>query len=197
MKVANPPSAPRFARPRAGGTGSATSAPVSHMGLSSITSRPTASRALLGLGLLTACSGCSTVALPGWLPGGSRGGPVAGETPRPVDPARAGTPPAQVREPDPAEGLYRLGLLQADPASGQRDYRAARATFTRLLSEYPRSRWDAEARAWQSTLTDLLVREDEARRYAQRLRRVEEESRRTKTNLEWLKQTDLEREPRK
>jgi hypothetical protein len=41
------------------------------------------------------------------------------------------------------------------------------------------------------------VREDEARRYAQRLRRLEEESRRTKTNLEWLKQTDLERESRK
>jgi hypothetical protein len=168
------------------------------MGLLSITSRPTASRALLGLGLLTACSGCGTVAMPGWLtPGTPAGGAPAAATPPPPAAAHASAPPATPRGPDPAEALYQLGLLQADPASGQRDYRAARATFTRLLAEYPRSRWDAEARAWQATLTDLLVREDEARRYAQRLRRLEEESRRTKTNLEWLKQTDLEREPRK
>jgi hypothetical protein len=167
------------------------------MGLVSITSRPSASRALLGLGLLTACTGCGIVARPGWLPGGAPAGPVASESPRPAAPARVSTPPAPSREPDEAEVLYRQGLLQADPASGQRDYRAARATFTRLLSEYPRSRRDAEARAWQATLTDLLVREDEARRLAQRLRRVEEESRRTKTNLEWLKQSDLEREPRR
>ena len=39
------------------------------------------------------------------------------------------------RSGDLADALYRLGLLQADPASGIRDYRAARATFTRLLSE--------------------------------------------------------------
>lgn len=170
------------------------------MGFLSITSHPTTSRALLGLGLLTACSGCGTVGLPGWLtPGASIRGDVASGTPRPADPARPTMPPAAARppQPDPAEALYRLGLLQADPASGQRDYRAARATFTRLLSEYPRSRWDAEARAWQATLTDLLVREDEARRYAQRWRRLEEESRRTKTNLEWLKQSDLDREPKK
>jgi hypothetical protein len=170
------------------------------MGLLSILSRPTASRALLALGLLTACSGCGTVALPGWLaPAASARRDVADGATPPAAPARPSTPPASAPPPgpDPAEALYRLGLLQADPASGQRDYRAARATFTRLLSEYPRSRWDTEARAWQATLTDLLVREDEARRYAQRLRRLEEETRRTKTNLEWLKQTDLEREPRK
>jgi outer membrane protein assembly factor BamD (BamD/ComL family) len=93
--------------------------------------------------------------------------------------------------------LYLLGLRQADPTSGVRDYRAARATFTRLLSAYPRSRWDVEARAWQATLTDLLAREDEALRFSQRLQRMEEEAKRTKTSLEWLKQSDLDRETRR
>jgi tetratricopeptide (TPR) repeat protein len=106
--------------------------------------------------------------------------------------AASGIPDRDARS-ERAEALYRLGLLQADPSSGLRDYRAARDTFTRLLSEYPRSRWDAEARAWQATLTDLLMREDEARRYSQRVQRLEEDSKRIKTNLEWLKQTDLDR----
>jgi hypothetical protein len=88
-------------------------------------------------------------------------------------------------------------LLQADPTSGIRDYRAARGTFTRLLSEYPRSRWEAEARAWQATLTDLLIREDEARRANQRSQRSDEDSKRAKTNLERLKQTDMELERRR
>ena len=55
-------------------------------------------------------------------------------------------------------------------------------------------KWAAH-RAWQATLTDLLLREAEARRYSQRVQRLEEDSRRTKTNLEWLKQTDLDRGP--
>src|SRR5258705_415778 len=73
-------------------------------------------------------------------------------TPRQPNPAIRGgdprfppAPPALAsrdKTPDPAEKLYQLGLLQADPTSGLRDYRAARATFTRLLSEYPRSRWE-------------------------------------------------------
>ena len=71
-----------------------------------------------------------------------------------------------------------------------------REELTRLLSEYPRSPWEAEARAWQATLTDLLVREDEARRARLRLKPYEDESKRTKTNLEWLKQTDTELERR-
>jgi TolA-binding protein len=98
---------------------------------------------------------------------------------------------------DPAEALYRLGVRQADPGSGIRDYRAARATFTELLIQYPHSRRDAEARAWQATLTDLLVREDDARRALLRLRRSEEDGKRTKTNLEWLRQNDLDQERRK
>ena len=104
---------------------------------------------------------------------------------------------ARPREDVDAEALYRLGLSQADPTSPARDYRAARATFTRLLVECPRSGRDAEARAWQATLTDLLVREDDAHRYAQRVQRLEEERKRTKSAYEWLKQTDLDREPRR
>jgi hypothetical protein len=151
----------------------------------------TISRALLGVGLLGVCSACSTVAWPPWMPLSQS----STETRRgEAVPARAaaGMPERDARS-ERAEALYRLGLLQADPSSGLRDYRAARDTFTRLLSEYPRSHWDAEARAWQATLTDLLVREDEARRNSQRVQRLEEDSRRTKTNLEWLKQTDLDR----
>lgn len=153
----------------------------------------TIARALLGVGLLGACSACSTGAWPAWMPPSQ-----SSKEARQVEavPARAAaTTPERDARSERAEALYRLGLLQADPTSGLRDYRAARDTFTRLLSEYPRSRWDAEARAWQATLTDLLVREDEARRYSQRVQRLEEDSKRTKTNLEWLKQTDLDRGP--
>jgi tetratricopeptide (TPR) repeat protein len=96
-----------------------------------------------------------------------------------------------------AEALYRLGLLQGDPSSPLRDYRAARASFTRLLADYPQSRWDAEARAWQATLTELLAREDEARRAKQRFQQSEEDGKRSKTNLEHLKQTDTYLERRR
>ena len=148
--------------------------------------------------VLVVASGCSP-ALPSWVPlvrsredaagrSASAPGPAAGPARRPMEVA--------VREAD-AEALYQLGLAQADPTSGARDYRVARATFTRLLVEFPRSRRDAEARAWQATLTDLLVREDEAHRYAQRVQRLEEERKRTKSAYEWLKQTDLDREPRR
>jgi len=164
-----------------------------------------ASRTLLGVALLALCSGCAASARPGWL-----SVPWLSETdPKPRQPntaIRGGEPPvpsappalaSREQTPDPAETLYQLGLLQADPTSGLRDYRAARATFTRLLSEYPRSRWEAEARAWQATLTDLLVREDAARRALLRLQRSEEESKRARSNMEWLKQTDIDHELRK
>jgi hypothetical protein len=164
-----------------------------------------ATRTLLAVGLLYSCTACSsTYSLSEWLPLGQSSRSIvassSGETraiaaknPR-VAPTSAGQ---DGKNSAAAEALYRLGLAQADPTSGIRDYRAARATFTELLIRYPRSRWDAEARAWQATLTDLLVREDEARRSTERLQRVEEESERTKTNLEWLKQSDLAREPRR
>jgi TolA-binding protein len=144
-------------------------------------------------------AGCSVS--PTWLPHPWRSEEVA----RPIDEAReakasAGAPVGSRGEVpgDPAETLYRLGLRQADPASGIRDYRAARATFTELLSQYPHSRRDAEARAWQAaTLTDLLVREDDARRALLRLQRSEEDKKRTRANLEWLRQNDLDLERRK
>ena len=154
---------------------------------------PTIARALLGVGLLGTCSACSTGAWPAWMPL-SQSSTEARRVEAVPARAAASTPERDARS-ERAEALYRLGLLQVDPTSGLRDYRAARDTFTRLLSEYPRSRWEAEARAWQATLTDLLVREDEARRYSQRVQRLEEDSKRTKTNLEWLKQTDLDRGP--
>lgn len=44
------------------------------------------------------------------------------------------------QDPAACQALYRLGVLQADPLNPQKDYRASRATFTRLLAEYPRSR---------------------------------------------------------
>jgi TolA-binding protein len=153
-------------------------------------------RTLLAVPLLAA--GCVS---PTWLPHPWRSEEVA----RPIDEAReeakatAGEPGGSRGEVpgDPAETLYRLGLRQADPTSGIRDYRAARATFTELLSRYPHSRRDAEARAWQATLTDLLVREDDARRALLRLQRSEEDKKRTKANLEWLRQNDLDLERRK
>jgi hypothetical protein len=46
-------------------------------------------------------------------------------------------------------------------------------------------------------LTDLLVREDDARRALLRLQRSEEDKKRTKANLEWLRQNDLDLERRK
>jgi TolA-binding protein len=161
-------------------------------------------RALLGLVLILS-AGCSTSGRPGWFPfmwpstDERAAHPPDREAREGETKAARGTPdrPGRERPGDPAEGLYRLGLLQADPTSGIRDYRAARATFTRLLSEYPRSRWEAEARAWQATLTDLLVREDEARRANQRLQRSDEDSKRAKTNLERLKQTDIDLERRR
>ena len=101
------------------------------------------------------------------------------------------------QDPAAAGALYHLGVLQADPTNALKDYRAARATFTRLLAEYPRSPWDVDARAWQATLTDLLLREEESRRVTQRLRKAEDDLIRVRTGLERLKQTDLETERRR
>lgn len=109
--------------------------------------------------VLVITAGCSTS--PSWLP---LTRPAEDETVLPTcelranDSRTAQAPPERTGRERAAETLYRLGLLQADPTSGIRDYWAARATFTRLLSEG--------------------------------------ESKRTKTNLEWLKQTDNEMERR-
>jgi tetratricopeptide (TPR) repeat protein len=85
-------------------------------------------------------------------------------------------------DPASASALYGLGRLQAAPGSQLRSYRAAHAAFSRLLSEYPQSRWESEARAWRAVLGDLLAREDETAR--------------VKTQLERLRRTDLDLERR-
>ena len=84
------------------------------------------------------------------------------------------------RDPAAAAALYGLGRLQAAPASPLRSYRAAHATFSRLLTEYPQSRWEREARAWRAVLADLLAREDESARLRAQIERL----RRTDLDLE-------------
>ena len=85
-------------------------------------------------------------------------------------------------DPAAASALYGLGRLQAEPASPLRSYRAAHATFSRLLAEHPQSRWEREARAWQAVLGDLLARE--------------EESTRLRSQIERLRRSDLDLERR-
>ncbi len=60
-----------------------------------------------------------------------------------------------------ARALYNLARLLTDPAAGPRDYRAAQRAFDRLLKEYPRGEWEADARAWNAVLADLAAREVE------------------------------------
>jgi len=86
-------------------------------------------------------------------------------------------------DPAGATALYGIGRLQADPASRVRNYRAAHAAFSRLLAEYPHSRWETEARAWRAVLRDLLAREEESARF--------------KSRIERLRQTDLDLERRR
>ncbi|MGH7397174.1 MAG: hypothetical protein ACRELW_06525, partial [Candidatus Rokuibacteriota bacterium] len=86
-------------------------------------------------------------------------------------------------DPAGASALYGLGRLQADPASAVRNYRAAQRAFSRLLAEYPNSRWEAEARAWRAVVGDLLAHQEEASRL--------------KTQIEQLRRTDLDLERRR
>ena len=93
-------------------------------------------------------------------------------------------------DPAGASALFGLGRLQADPAGGLRNYRAAQRTFSRLLADYPESPWEAEARTWQAVLGDLLAREAEAAR-------LKEEAVRLRTQIEQLRRTDLDLERRR
>jgi outer membrane protein assembly factor BamD (BamD/ComL family) len=93
-------------------------------------------------------------------------------------------------DPAGAAALFGLGRLQADPAGGLRNYRAAQRTFSRLLADYPESRWEAEARTWQAVLGDLLAREAETAR-------LKEEAVRLRTQIEQLRRTDLDLERRR
>jgi len=81
-------------------------------------------------------------------------------------------------DPARASALYGLGQLQSDTATIFRAYRVSYATFGRLLAEYPRSTYEADARLWRATLSELLVREEEMARLRsqlQRLKRIEVE----------------------
>ena len=161
-------------------------------------------RALLGLVLLLT-AGCTTSALPAWFPVTWPSGDERTAR-RPSGEAREGEAKTARGAPD-RSGDERLVIppKRSTASDCSRLIRRAVSATTGprerhspgCCSEYPRSRWDAEARAWQATLTDLLVREDEARRALLRLQRSEGESKRTKANLEWLRQIEIEQERRK
>ena len=82
-------------------------------------------------------------------------------------------------------GALQSRRLQVDPTSGFRNYRAAHATFSRLLTDFPKSRWEADARAWRATLSDLLAREEEAARLKPQVQSREEEATRLRLQLRW------------
>lgn len=149
-------------------------------------------RGLSLLALLLLAGGCST----GWVPSSERRPSEAERLVARAD-ALAGTGwehaaralyERVVREypgdSASASALYSLGRLQADPTSGFRYYRAAHAAFSRLLTDFPKSRWEVDARAWRATLSDLLAREEEAARLKVQLRWREEEATRFKLQLQ-------------
>jgi len=100
-------------------------------------------------------------------------------------------------DPAGASALYGLGRLQVAPADGLRNYRAAHRAFSRLLTDYPESRWEAEARAWRAVVSDLLAREEDAARLKEDAARIKEEAAQLKTQIERLRRTDLELERRR
>lgn len=150
-------------------------------------------RGLSALALLLLASGCSA----GWLPSSARAPSEAEQLVARADAlavkgwdhAARALYERVLREypgdPASASALYNLGRLQVDPTSGFRNYRAAHATFSRLLTDFPKSRWEADARAWRATLSDLLAREEEATRLKPQLQGREEEATRLKRQLQW------------
>jgi hypothetical protein len=103
-----------------------------------------------------------------------------------------------------ARALHSLARLYVDPASGLRDYRAAQLAFGRLLTEYPKSEWESEARAWQATLAELVAREAELVARKAELVTREAEAARLKTeaaklgaDLQRLKRIDMNLERRR
>jgi hypothetical protein len=103
-----------------------------------------------------------------------------------------------------ATALYNLARLLIDPAAGPRDYRAAQRAFDRLLKEYPKGEWEADARAWNAALSDLAAREveleardGELRVREAELARLKVESARLGSDLQRLKKIDLNLERRR
>ena len=65
------------------------------------------------------------------------------------------------------------------------------------MTEYPESRWEAEARAWQGLLADLLAREAETARLKDEAARLKEDATRLRLQIEQLRRTDLDLERRR
>ena len=150
-------------------------------------------RGLPALAVLLLASGCSA----GWLPSSAYAPSEAEQLVARAD-TLAGTGwdhsaralyERVLREypgdPAAAPALYNLGRLQVDPTSGFRNYRAAHATFSRLLTDFPKSRWEGEARAWRATLSDLQIREEDATRLKLQVQSRDEEATRLKQQLRW------------
>ncbi|HET8577660.1 MAG TPA: hypothetical protein VFO18_11210 [Methylomirabilota bacterium] len=89
-----------------------------------------------------------------------------------------------------ARALYSLARLYVDPSSGLRDYRAAQVALERLLAEYPKGEWEADARAWRAALAELLTREAEAAH-------LKHEATKVRAELQRLKRIDLNLERRR
>jgi hypothetical protein len=162
-------------------------------------------RGLSALAVLPLASGCST----GWLPSSAREPSEAEQLVARAD-TLAGTGwehaaralyERVLREypgdPASAPALYNLGRLQVDPTSGFRNYRAAHATFSRLLTDFPKSRWETDARAWRATISDLLAREEEATRIKSQLQLREEETAGLKAQIQQLRRVDPNLERRR
>jgi hypothetical protein len=100
-------------------------------------------------------------------------------------------------DPAAAAALYGVGRLQTDPGAGLRNYRAAHRTFSRLLADYPGSRFETDARAWRTLIAELIAREEDAARVKEDAGRVREEAVRLRMQIERLRRTDLDLERRR
>jgi len=96
-----------------------------------------------------------------------------------------------------ARALHSLARLYVDPASGLRDYRAARQAFARLLTDYPHGEWESEARTWQAALTELEAREAELVTREAEAARLKTEAVKLGADLQRLKRIDLNLERRR
>jgi tetratricopeptide (TPR) repeat protein len=82
--------------------------------------------------------------------------------------------------PAAANALYGLGRLYVDPGSPVHDWDAAHVAFGRLVTEHRDSVHADEARAWVAALDEM--------------QRAQAEANRLRTDLERLKEIDMEQE---
>ncbi|HXJ36569.1 MAG TPA: hypothetical protein VMS22_21235 [Candidatus Eisenbacteria bacterium] len=90
-------------------------------------------------------------------------------------------------QPAAARALLGLAALRLDPRSPIRDRRAGQTVLARVASEYPKTPWGREARAWR-----MLMRE--ADRCEEEAARLGADADRLRQTLETLKDSDLELE---